>query len=223
MTSLAYGSSGVMYFCYWSPDHVFSLGGGLIVPQGSAEHMTWARGPHWYEAQRLNSMLKIYGGFLLGRRSIGVYRASSNGSAVAPRHVEYNALANASAPDCAIATLSNSGLRNFDKPASWLVGQFDARSAPRWGPPAVQRLAVPPTHSVALLLNNQDENRNAWTTVSWSLFVNTSSILELDPIHGKRGDGHSLHWFKLIACVAYPAYSDIYRHRSWTTLQCCFI
>lgn len=123
MTSLAYGSSGVMYFCYWSPDHAFSLGGGLIVPQGSAKHTVWARGPHWYEAQRLNSLLKIYGGFLLGRRSIGVFRASSNGTAATPRHAEYDASAGASVADCAIATLSNSGLRNFDTPASWLIGQ----------------------------------------------------------------------------------------------------
>jgi hypothetical protein len=62
--------------------------------------------------------------------------------------------------------------------------RFDARSAPRWGPAATERVAVPPTHSLALLLNNQDENRNAWSTVSWSSFVNTSSILELDPVQG---------------------------------------
>jgi hypothetical protein len=171
----------------------------------------WARGPHWYEAQRLNSVLRIYGGFLLGRRSVGVFRAASNGSAAALRHAEYHAKAGA-AEDCAIATLSNSGLRNFDRPASWLVGQFDARSAPRWGPVAAERLRVPPTHSVAVLVQNQDENRNVWwvkpsprstdkkyplnwqktprsdrfrrSTVGWSSFVNASSILELDPVHG---------------------------------------
>jgi hypothetical protein len=66
MTALAYGASGVMYFCYWSPDQVFKLGGGLIVPRGTTGAgggVVYQRGPHWYEAQRLNSVLKIYGNY----------------------------------------------------------------------------------------------------------------------------------------------------------------
>jgi hypothetical protein len=117
MTSLAYGASGYMYFCYWSPG-VFALGGGIIVPRGSANTAAgyeMVKGPHYYEAQvrkrisfapfytnndlilprqaqdkhrestqkrcvllqRINSVAKIYGGFLLGRKSLGVFRADS--------------------------------------------------------------------------------------------------------------------------------------------------
>eukprot|EP01052_Picozoa_sp_SAG31_P032444 SAG31_NODE_3559_length_4123_cov_2.145129_2_plen_493_part_00 len=55
---------------------------------------------------------------------------------------------------------------------------------PRWGPAVTERPAVPSTHSLALLVQNQDENRNVWSTVGFSAFINTSSILELDPGHG---------------------------------------
>ena len=127
-------------------------------------------------------MLKIFGGFLLGRRSVGVFRASSNGTVGSTRHAEYNATATGVA-DCVVQGLSNSGLRSgLDRPASWLLGQFDLSSAPRWGP--AERLDPPPTHSRALLIQNQDENRNVWSTVVWAAFVNASSILELDPVHG---------------------------------------
>ena len=92
-------------------------------------------------------MLKIFGGFLLGRRSVGVFRASSNGTVGSTRHAEYNATATGAA-DCVVQGLSNSGLRSgLDRPASWLLGQFDLGSAPRWGP--AERLDPPPTHSRA--------------------------------------------------------------------------
>jgi hypothetical protein len=58
-------------------------GGGLIVPRGQpipgpgVEATVWAKGPHWYEAQRLNSILQVFGRFLLGRRSMGVWRGRS--------------------------------------------------------------------------------------------------------------------------------------------------
>ena len=63
---IVWSSPECRYFCYWSPDQVFKQGGGLIVPRGTANATVWQRGPHWYEAQRLNSVLKIYGDFLLG-------------------------------------------------------------------------------------------------------------------------------------------------------------
>ena len=53
-TALTYGASGVMYFCYWSPAHVFKLGGGLLVPRGTATgEVVYQRGPHWYEPRRI--------------------------------------------------------------------------------------------------------------------------------------------------------------------------
>lgn len=183
MTALTYGASGVMYFCYWSPS-VFALGGGLIVPQGTKDHIEWVRGPHWYEAQRINSVLKIYGDFLLGRPSAGVFRAISDGILHKPFHVEYGASNNTEAADCAVVGLSNSGLRaGLDRPSQWLLGQFKLDVTPRWG--SVRRAVTPPSsHSIALLLQNQDENRNVWSTLQWARWVNVSSILELDRVHG---------------------------------------
>ena len=34
------------------------------------------------------------------------------------------------------------------------------------------------------MLTNHDENRNVWSTVAWADFINGSSVLELDPVHG---------------------------------------
>jgi hypothetical protein len=205
MTSLAYGSSGVMYFCYWTC--FGSLGGGLIISRGregpGEPGIVFQRSPHWYEAQRLNGVLKIYGGFLLGRKSVGVYRASSDQTVGVPYHVDRHPW-NGSTPtnttgplpvvDCAIAGLSNTGLRvGVGEPAEWLIGQFSLAGAPRWGPTdsqqsQVQRdsAIVPPTHTLAVLLHNQDESRNVWSTVQFAEWINTTygAILELDAVHG---------------------------------------
>jgi hypothetical protein len=199
-TSLAYGASGYMYFCYWSPG-VFSLGGGIIVPRGSDANTAgfeMVKGPHYFEAKRINTVAKIYGGFLLGRKSVGVFRADSVVSNVTnavesgvPYHTENGgsywgndkAPSQPSAPDCAITSLDGSGIREVDQ-YSWLIGQFDAAAAPLWGPPAAKRVVPPSTHTIVILLQNHDENRNAWSTIVWADFVNTSSVLELDPLHG---------------------------------------
>ena len=68
-----------------------------------------------------------------------------------------------SSPDSAIASLTGSGIRACDE-NQWLIGQFDLSSAPSWGP--ASRLTAPPTHSLAILLTNHDENRNVWSTCS---------------------------------------------------------
>jgi hypothetical protein len=156
MTSLAYGASGVMYFCYWSPIGTFALGGGLIVPRGivgaapavadadadasdsgsGGEQYVWERGPHWYHAQRLNSVLRVYGGFLLGRRSVGVYRACGGtvgctGRGIPGGGTPTNVGGDDNAP-CLIQTLTDSGA-GFGSTPSWLVGQFSLVGAPLWG------------------------------------------------------------------------------------------
>eukprot|EP01043_Picozoa_sp_COSAG02_P028136 COSAG02_NODE_1691_length_11296_cov_7.891757_13_plen_128_part_00 len=90
-----------------------------------------------------------------------------------------------SSADCVITGLSNSGRRSgLDRPASWLLGQFSLTETPRWGPPAGARLSVPPGYQIALVLQNQDENRNVWSTLSWASWVNTTAVLELDSQHG---------------------------------------
>jgi hypothetical protein len=155
------------------------LGGGLIVPRGTINNTVMVRGPHWYEAQRLNSVLKIYGSFLLGRKSIGVYRANNSTSGV-PQSVANQTYG--PTPNCTIAHLSNAV--SADRAADWLVGMF-ALDTPRWGPTGpTSRLAVPQGYTHALLLQNQDENQNVWSTLQWASSVG-ASVLELDPVDGK--------------------------------------
>jgi hypothetical protein len=112
-----------------------------------------------------------------------------------------------STPSSVVASLSNQG-----HPADWLIGEFDLRGAPRWGPtgqskmvvghfpaaafhenrykdtraacrkvtlpPVVttigqRRPSVPAGYSTAVVLQNQDENRNVWSTVIWSAAVDS--------------------------------------------------
>ena len=100
-----------------------------------------------YEAQRINGVLRIHGGFLLGRRSIGVYRANTTTTAAAaaapppapglpsppgpgvgvPFTVDNTTTPT---PACVVASLSKTG--PFD--ADWLIGVFDLVAEPRWGP-----------------------------------------------------------------------------------------
>lgn len=199
LTALTYGASGVMYFCYWSPAHVFKLGGGLLVPRGKPNgDVVYQRGPHWYEAQRINGVIRIHGGFLLGRRSIGVYRANTTTAAAAAPPLPPPSLgpgvgvpftvdnATTPTPACVIASLSKTG--PFD--ADWLIGVFDLVAEPRWGPVNTTvnaggaRLAVPKGSTHAVVLQNQDENRNVWSTVQWASSVDNTTILELDPVQG---------------------------------------
>jgi hypothetical protein len=35
-----------------------------------------------------------------------------------------------------------------------------------------------------LVRTGKDENRNAWTTLTWAASVTTTTVLELDPVHG---------------------------------------
>ena len=119
----------------------------------------YQRGPHWYEAQRINSVLKIYGDFLLGRKSVGVFRANTTHGNGVPF-----AIGNTTAPSSCVATLSNQ-----KHAADWLIGEFDLSGTPRWG--GQDRLAVPAGYNLAVVLQNQDESRNVWSTLQWSQCV----------------------------------------------------
>ena len=114
----------------------------------------YQRGPHWYEAQRINSVLKIYGNFLLGRKSIGVFRANTTTG------IPF-AVGNITGSASSVASLSNQG-----HAADWLIGEFDLAGMPRWG--GQDRLPVPAGYTIAVVLQNQDESRNVWSTVQWS-------------------------------------------------------
>ncbi|MCP4314445.1 MAG: hypothetical protein GY790_24585, partial [Bacteroidetes bacterium] len=67
-TSLAYGSKGVFYFCYWTPKgSEFPRGGAIITAEGRKTR-------HYEQVKRINSDLKQLGPTLMSLTSTGVYR-----------------------------------------------------------------------------------------------------------------------------------------------------
>lgn len=72
-TSLAYGSKGVLYFCYWTPGKgaggggEFPKGGAIITPEG-------IRTRHYEQAKRINFALKNLGPTLMKLTSTDVIR-----------------------------------------------------------------------------------------------------------------------------------------------------
>ena len=62
--------AGIVYFTYW-PTNAFE-GQGMILSAGDGRGTHEYRvGPHYYEAQRINSVLRIFGGRLLHAQSTG--------------------------------------------------------------------------------------------------------------------------------------------------------
>lgn len=71
-TSLAYGSKGVLYFCYWTPrGGEFPKGGAIITAEGR-------RTRHYEQAKRINHDIKQLGPTLMSLTSTGVYRVTPN-------------------------------------------------------------------------------------------------------------------------------------------------
>ena len=69
-TSLAYGSKGVLYFCYWTPrGGEFPKGGAIITAEGRKTR-------HYEQAKRVNHDIKQLGPTLMSLTSIGVYRVN---------------------------------------------------------------------------------------------------------------------------------------------------
>jgi hypothetical protein len=82
-TSLAYGASGLLYFCYWTPaGSSFLWGNAIIAPRVplAGGDVQYVPGPHYAQAGRLNGKLKALGTFLLHATSTGVFAASGNGT-----------------------------------------------------------------------------------------------------------------------------------------------
>ncbi len=71
MTSLAYGSKGVLYFCYWTPgdgpNGEFPKGGAIIAQDG-------VRTRHYEQAKRINLGVKNWGPTLMKLTSTAVVR-----------------------------------------------------------------------------------------------------------------------------------------------------
>lgn len=77
-TSLAYGSKGVLYFCYWTPrGDEFPRGGAIITADGR-------RTRHYDQAKRVNKALNALGPTLMRLTSTGVFRMKPHNSLPEP-------------------------------------------------------------------------------------------------------------------------------------------
>jgi hypothetical protein len=179
-TSLTFGARGVLYFTYWDdPDgQHYGFGNSVITrralpdtynesdrtrgPYGNRDD--YVKGPHWYHAKKINSMVLAFGKLLLTARSTKVFHLGGKpGSHPPPIPGSGSNLT-----ECIVTSLEGApdptGLRGH-----FLIGQFvleDGRAA--------------------VLLHNQDPARTQWATVTFARFLNTptrnaSRVTEVSP------------------------------------------
>lgn len=158
-TSLAHGASGLLYFCYWSPEgDSFLWANALMTPRAplAGGAAVYAPGPHYYQAARLNARLAPLGNFLLRATSTAVFAADGAGADVA------------AAPPAAAPVLSYGG--SGAGPAwSLLAGAF-----------ALPASAAPYTRAV--LLTNQDPDLPVLATLTLAA---GAAAFELDAATGR--------------------------------------
>eukprot|EP01043_Picozoa_sp_COSAG02_P066028 COSAG02_NODE_10143_length_2011_cov_14.027014_1_plen_519_part_00 len=173
-TSLAYGAKGVIYFCYWSPAGgvPFEKGGGVIYPRGG--RTIFKRGSHYDDASRMNSILRVYGNFLLTATSTAVYRVQPNGT----HDTGDTGTCRRGEQDCPDGeqpiedlTLCPMNVANVAVNADWpgaglLIGQFALANG-----------------QIALLLHNQNWDFSIWPTVDFA-----GTAFEVDPVTGAQAD-----------------------------------
>jgi hypothetical protein len=159
-SSLAHGASGVLYFCYWSPEGAdFAWASAIMTPRAplAGGAAAYAPGPHYAQAARINAKLAVLGSFLLRAHSTAVFAANGTGSGAAP------------APAAAAPVLTYGG--SGAGPAwSLLAGAFDLPAA-----------AAPYTH--ALLLTNQDPDAPTLATLTLAAGAEAAAF-ELDAATG---------------------------------------
>ena len=118
--SLAHGSSGILFFCWWSPGGAtFQWGGAIMTPQspvGNTSAVEYVEGPKYALVARVNEKLGAFGTFLLNATSQFVFEANGTGAS------------NASVvpAGAAVAALGGSGAGS-----AWsvLLGGFSLRGA----------------------------------------------------------------------------------------------
>lgn len=128
------------------------------------------QGPHYAHAQRINSVLKVYGDFLLGASSAGVWYGHGNSS-------EHFELPQASA----VAAVNNTGAGpSFE----FLVGQFQLKLTAR----SAAAAAASKAGEIAVLIHNQDHAATLLASLSFRRGVPQppcGSVKELDPSTGQ--------------------------------------
>ena len=136
-TSLAYGATGFMYFCYWSvPSVNGGVGGGIISPTGV--NGAFVRTQHYAEAARLNTAVLAWEQHLMGATSTGAWYVEGRASLALPAA-------------CALAAINaTAGAGPPVEDTAFLVGQF-----------------VLADGRMALMLVNQADRFAAWPTLGF--------------------------------------------------------
>mmetsp|Transcript_28819 Transcript_28819/g.66595 ORF Transcript_28819/g.66595 Transcript_28819/m.66595 type:complete len:425 (-) Transcript_28819:33-1307(-) len=153
-TSLAYGAKGVLYFCYWTPKgSEFIKGGAIMMPVDTIDN--YVRGPHYFHAQRINSVLVNYGAVLLRANSTAVYLVDGSSD---PKAVL------ASSPVESIGDTPWSGGAAWDE--AYLIGEFRLEDS-----------------RTALVVHNHRFDSNLWPTIVFRNA--SAVVLEVDRSSGE--------------------------------------
>ncbi len=174
-TSLAYGAKGVMYFCYWTPvARMFQKGGAII-------HADGRRSRHYYQAKRINAMLRRIGPTLMKLTCTGVRRVPvgvDSEPLLAGHSMPWTWTSASGVPvrvdsepllgGCPITNITVSrDIGMGDSADGFLIGTFRHEDGRR-----------------AVMLNNYDYIYTAWPTVEFDTDV--AMITELDQLTGRE-------------------------------------
>ena len=184
-TSLTMGAKGLLYFTYWpgpgpaaGDSPVYDRGNAIIArralpgqfnesdksqgPYGPRE--AYVKGPHWFDAKRINSIVLAYSKLLLHARSTEIFHIGAVDPAAVP------AAGDLSATTSTVLRAVDGAVDISGRGGHFLVGQF--------------RLA---DGRDAVLLHNQDPSATQWATVRFAPRLNVprnaSGVLEVDPVH----------------------------------------
>ena len=141
--------------------------GGDQTSDGLGQPQDYVKGPHYYDAKSINSIVLAFGKLLLGATSTAVFHPGGPPGSHPPP-VPKNITG------CMITSLQSdpdpSGARGH-----FLVGQFvleDGRTA--------------------VLVHNQDPYVTQWATVTFEAKLNqpteAAGVLEVDPVHGTEAE-----------------------------------
>jgi hypothetical protein len=131
MTSIAYGSKGLLYFCYWTPrGGEFPKGGAIITAEGRKTR-------HYDQARRLNAAVKAMGPTLMQLTSTGVVRVKPDeAKAEALEQTPFRVLDGGAHGDYLVGMFRHADgrravvLNNYDYLyTSWPTVEFDVDSA----------------------------------------------------------------------------------------------
>jgi hypothetical protein len=155
-TSLAYGSKGILYFCYWTPGKgakgagEFPKGGAIITAEGLKTR-------HYDEAKRINAELKALGPTLMQLTSTGVHRFSTDPASKPP------ATTASTTPHSPLRSLKRVGGDPYNE---FIVGTFTHSDGRR-----------------AVLIVNHNYSFTAWPTIEFD--ADPKDVQEVSKSTGK--------------------------------------